>query len=134
YPLTAAETTLGRDPSCDIQIDSPGVSRRHARILLHEQEVVLEDLGSSNGTFLNGNRLRPSAHLSPGDEIRLGQSVTFKYQAEIASPQVTMVEGTQLESVVPTGTLLEQLPPTNATLIGEVPVQSARRQPPQLVV
>ncbi len=136
YPLDTAELSLGRDPSCDIHIDSPGVSRRHARLLLQGQETILEDLGSSNGTFVNGVRLRPSSSLAPGDEIRLGQAITFTYQAELPV-QATLVEGTQIESLLPAGTLQEQLPPTNATLVGEESLTGLRfqpAQPPQLIV
>jgi ABC-type multidrug transport system ATPase subunit/pSer/pThr/pTyr-binding forkhead associated (FHA) protein len=140
YPITA-ELSLGRDPACDIQLDSPGVSRLHARLLLQADAILLEDLGSSNGTFVNGVRLRPSRQLIPGDEIHLGQSVAFEYQAELVHlppVEATLFEGTQLESVItpaaPTGTLQEQLPSTNATMIGEEALPDLRRQPPQITV
>ena len=63
---------IGRDPHGAIWIDSNLVSRRHATVTVSAQDVVLTDLASRNGTFLNGQRLDASATLADGDEIRVG--------------------------------------------------------------
>ncbi|BCT92970.1 hypothetical protein LYSHEL_19930 [Lysobacter helvus] len=61
-------TSVGRSPECDLRIDEPGLSRVHARLMPTDDGVLLEDLGSTNGTFLNGKRvIRGEAHI--GDEI-----------------------------------------------------------------
>lgn len=67
-----SEVVLGRDPSSTIAIDNPVVSARHARITRHRPSgLLLEDLGSTNGTFVNGQRV--SRHvISFGDDVRLG--------------------------------------------------------------
>ncbi|MFN0145932.1 MAG: FHA domain-containing protein [Dehalococcoidia bacterium] len=68
------EFTIGRSQRCDIPLDHPAVSLLHARITNADTSPVIEDLGSTNGTFVNGQRIRPGDpyHLSPGDVIRMG--------------------------------------------------------------
>lgn len=67
FPVVGA-TTVGRAPECAIQLDEPGMSRTHARLLPSDDALLLEDLGSANGIFLNGRRvLRGEAR--PGDEV-----------------------------------------------------------------
>ena len=64
---------VGRAPDATIQIDSPGVSRYHARVLVSNGEATLEDLGSKNGTTLNGEPLRDATPLRSGDTFACGQ-------------------------------------------------------------
>jgi pSer/pThr/pTyr-binding forkhead associated (FHA) protein len=67
YPIPGV-TTVGRAPECDLRMDEPGLSRMHARLLPTDDGMLLEDLGSTNGCFLNGRRvLRGEAR--PGDEV-----------------------------------------------------------------
>jgi hypothetical protein len=66
--------TVGRETTCTVQIDSPFVSRQHARIELRESEIVLVDLGSRNGSRLNGTRVEGSAPLADGDVIAIGDA------------------------------------------------------------
>lgn len=63
---------IGRSPDADIVIADDFVSSRHARVVPSGEDVVLEDLGSTNGTVLNGALLGAPAELSSGDEITLG--------------------------------------------------------------
>ena len=72
YALTAGPNVLGRDPAAAIPIDHASVSRRHAQVSLRGDGATLEDLGSRNGTYLNGRLLEGSAPLTDGDVIRLG--------------------------------------------------------------
>jgi pSer/pThr/pTyr-binding forkhead associated (FHA) protein len=74
---------IGRELDATVQIDSPGVSRHHARILVSRGEATLEDTGSKNGTQLNGIRLAAPARLADGDEIGLG---TIKLKFRIVAP------------------------------------------------
>ena len=77
--LRDGENLLGRAEDADAPIDSPTVSRRHARILLSAGRATLEDLGSRNGTYLRGARVRGCLDLVDGDEIRVGRvRVLFK--------------------------------------------------------
>jgi pSer/pThr/pTyr-binding forkhead associated (FHA) protein len=63
---------LGRDEGCDIALEDPLTSRRHARIVALESGVVLEDLGSTNGVYLNGIRVNKRDRLHAGDRIVIG--------------------------------------------------------------
>ena len=76
YDLTAEETVIGRNPTTDITLLDEGISREHAMILFDSDALayVIEDLQSTNGTKLNGKRIR-SAPLKPGDEIQIGQTM-----------------------------------------------------------
>ncbi len=71
--ISKVETTLGRDPECDLFIDNIGISREHCRILYRGGRFFLRDNGSSNGTFLNNNRVTHESELHDQDEIQLGK-------------------------------------------------------------
>src|SRR5215470_12866849 len=77
FALGAAETIIGRAPDIGISLDTDSVSRRHARLYATEVGVVLEDLGSTNGSYVN-DRPVERAVLNDGDQIRLG-SVILKF-------------------------------------------------------
>ena len=85
-PLTATENVVGRDPQAHVWLDSPSVSRRHARITIDGDRAEIEDLRSKNGTQVRGNSLDTRMTLSDGDEIRFGSiTVTFRVWAPDAS-------------------------------------------------
>jgi hypothetical protein len=70
------QLTLGREEGrADLVLDDPGVSRLHARFAVDQGAVVVEDLGSSNGTFVNGQRISGSVELGAEDEVQLGGTV-----------------------------------------------------------
>ncbi len=71
--LMEGVNVIGRTPDATIQCDAAGVSRHHAHIVVSSGEATLEDLGSKNGTYLQGRRIT-SVRLSDGDEIRLGKA------------------------------------------------------------
>lgn len=75
YPLLSDETVVGRNPTTDVTLLDEGISREHALILYEEAEAdfVLEDLQSTNGTRVNGKRVR-SVALHEGDEIQIGRT------------------------------------------------------------
>jgi hypothetical protein len=76
--LDEGEHVLGRDPDVEVCLDSPGVSRRHARITIAGDSATIEDLGSKNGTSVGDQRLDGSRSLGDGDTIRIGSvALTF---------------------------------------------------------
>ncbi len=66
------EVTFGRDPAADVTIDSPAVSRRHAVVRAEGAAFMLRDLGSTNGTYVNGERVDAPRALKPGDVVGIG--------------------------------------------------------------
>jgi pSer/pThr/pTyr-binding forkhead associated (FHA) protein len=73
------EITIGRGAENDVIIPENFVSHRHATIFLHGAQYVIEDLGSVNHTYVNGQMLEGKAYLKPNDEIRIGM-VTLKFE------------------------------------------------------
>jgi pSer/pThr/pTyr-binding forkhead associated (FHA) protein len=63
---------IGRAPSCEVRVDDPLISRRHARVLISELGVGIEDLGSANGLYVNGVASGGITPLHPGDVFQLG--------------------------------------------------------------
>ena len=70
----ASGTTIGRE-DCDVTIADPEISRRQAQVLREGDSVIIEDFGSTNGTFVNGQRISGRKTLSNGDEVRFGDTV-----------------------------------------------------------
>ncbi len=69
---TKPEITLGREPGCDFPLDDKTVSSQHARLSYHHQQWWLEDLASTNGTFINDQAVTAPVVITHGDELRLG--------------------------------------------------------------
>ena len=77
-----AELTLGRSPRASVQVDGEGVSRKHARIFRQGGETFVEDLGSTNGTRVNGEPVVGAARLQDGDKIQLGATTLLKFSLQ----------------------------------------------------
>ena len=112
--LDKLEMIIGRDTSSDLVIDAPGVSRRHARIVRQGDGYFIEDLESSNGTFLNGKRLERYEELSPDDRIHLGQSVQLRVEGPPPAAEGTVIESAPA-AVGAEQTVIEEEAPASAT-------------------
>ena len=78
YPLAIGQTVIGRGDQANMRLPDVGISRRHARLDFDGAQVILTDLGSTNGTMVNGQRVSAVA-LNPGDMIQLGTTtLTFR--------------------------------------------------------
>lgn len=117
-----AGATIGRE-GCDMTIPDAEISRRHARLLREDDALVIEDLDSSNGTFVNGERISGKRSLKQGDEVRFGDTVwllqpaagaTRIAQDVIADPQVTRARAVPEPPTEPQ-------PPAVASPRGDVP-------------
>jgi pSer/pThr/pTyr-binding forkhead associated (FHA) protein len=73
FPLTSPLTILGRGTDCDLRLVDQGVSRHHAEIRVEDGDVVLVDLGSTNGTFVDGQPVR-RVSLRDGTRVTLGRT------------------------------------------------------------
>jgi pSer/pThr/pTyr-binding forkhead associated (FHA) protein len=83
--LIKSSITIGREPECDVVIQDRQVSRYHARLTLENSATMLEDLGSKNGTYLNGTIIDENRFLGDGDVIQVALVQTFAYYASDAT-------------------------------------------------
>ena len=74
YPLDSAAITVGRGDGNDIPLGDDFASTRHARVEPRRDGVWIEDIGSTNGTFVNGTRIDRPRRLAPGDVVRIGET------------------------------------------------------------
>lgn len=88
-PLDRDVIAIGRDPTCTIRLDSPYVSRQHARVERRADGLTLVDLGSRNGSLLNGRRVEHPVPLGVGDVITIGD-VTITCLGEPAPAETTL--------------------------------------------
>jgi pSer/pThr/pTyr-binding forkhead associated (FHA) protein len=79
-PITREEFLIGRGIDCDLRLGSSEVSRHHCLLRVRGDEATVIDLGSSNGTYLNGHRVRSQAVLQSGDELRVA---AFRFALEL---------------------------------------------------
>jgi pSer/pThr/pTyr-binding forkhead associated (FHA) protein len=90
YDLTKEVTLMGRDVSNDIILGDAEISRQHSRLTRTPGGYVLEDLGSTNGTFVNGERLMAPRVLNPGDLVALGENVSLTFDAAVPEAAATV--------------------------------------------
>ena len=94
--VTGPEFRIGRSPECDLRPSCPRVSRVHCELILRDGSVTVRDLGSTNGTFVNGDWVPGERRLISGDKLSVGLclfEVLFDPQEEVVT------EGKQVESV-----------------------------------
>lgn len=102
--LPPGPTILGRALDVDVVLADSSVSRRHAELVAGDAAVVIRDLGSSSGTFVDGDRLTGTTELSNGDELRVG-SVVLRFAAEMLlggdSPAFAKTETEEIAAQLP---------------------------------
>lgn len=89
--LVEGVNVIGRDRQCDVFVDVRGVSRKHAQIRIAEGLAVVEDLGSKNGTWVNGARIGDAVTLHEGDTIQLGLAM-LTYRLARAGERTSTVD------------------------------------------
>ena len=131
-------TVVGRDPqAATLVIDDPEASRRHASLTPGGDGVVVEDLGSTNGTFVGGQRLEGTRNVGPGEEIRIGNTVIEVQSTieatrmspipEAGDPDATAFSTPVPESSPPGGA---EAPPPAPEPIGSPPAPEPAHEPP----
>lgn len=90
FPLEGEQLTIGRDSTNGVAINDAEISRKHARLMFQGGKYVLEDLGSTNGTFVNGQRLAGPIVLKTGDVVSLGEQIVLMYDAIAADAGATV--------------------------------------------
>jgi len=106
YELQQEEVYIGRDVNNDVVINDAEVSRKHARLILRSGGYVLEDIGSTNGTFVNGERLMGPHMLRPGETITLGEKVRMAFESGFDADATVVAEAAQPPSYVPSPSLV----------------------------
>jgi hypothetical protein len=91
FELDADSYIIGREAGNEIVIEDPQVSRRHATLTRQGATYVLEDIGSTNGTYVNGKRVTAPVLLSNGDMIGLADTVVLAVQAPVTADQEATV-------------------------------------------
>ena len=89
FPLLDGENIVGRDLEAAIRLNAPGISRRHARIHVSGTSVTIEDLGSKNGTYVQGVRVGGVQELRDGDEIRVSRELLVVLKTPPGASTVT---------------------------------------------
>ena len=93
FELVQEELTIGRDITNRIVINDPEVSRKHARLTLQSGSYVIEDLGSTNGSFVDSQRLIGPHVLKPGETIMFGEKISLEYEVLGFDPNATLISG-----------------------------------------
>jgi diguanylate cyclase (GGDEF)-like protein len=82
YSIDAEETVLGRGHGCRVRIEDSALSRRHCRLLRRDDGFVIEDMGSTNGTFVDGEPVREPRRLEDGVRIQMGRDTVLKFSVQ----------------------------------------------------
>jgi hypothetical protein len=101
YPLEGDQLTIGRDSSNGVAINDAEISRKHARLTFQGGKYVIEDLGSTNGTFVNGQRLSGPFVLKGGDVISFGEQIVLMYDVMSGDPGATIASSRRSSARVP---------------------------------
>jgi len=125
FTLEGDQITIGRDSVNEIVINDAEVSRRHARLTFQGGKYVLEDLGSTNGTFVNGQRLAGPRVLKPGEVVSFGEQIVMVFEATnfdagatVVSPRAAVVPSVSRPAPLPP-------PPPPVEYVGSVPASPA---------
>ncbi|HXD11198.1 MAG TPA: FHA domain-containing protein [Anaerolineales bacterium] len=124
FILEGDQLTIGRDAANEIVINDAEISRRHARLTFQGGKYVLEDLGSTNGTFVNGQRLAGPRVLKAGEVVSFGEQIVLVFEASTIDSGATMVSP-RAAAAVPSAPRPSTPPPPPAEYAGSVPASPA---------
>jgi pSer/pThr/pTyr-binding forkhead associated (FHA) protein len=112
HELTVEKTTIGRVDDNTFPIPEGSVSSHHCEVLLRGSDIIIRDLNSTNGTFINGHQVTGEAPLKPGQILRLGQIEIRLEDAASAKAAAAAKKLPQQTMVIPQGVKLGQEPST----------------------
>ena len=124
FTLEGDQITIGRDSVNEVVINDAEISRRHARLTFQGGKYVLEDLGSTNGTFVNGQRLAGPRVLKAGEVVSFGEQIVMVFEATSFDAGATVVSP-RAAAVPPVSRPIAPPPPPPAEYVGSVPANPA---------
>lgn len=127
FILEGDQLTVGRDATNEIVINDAEISRRHARLTFQGGKYVLEDLGSTNGTFVNGQRLAGPRVLKAGEVVQFGEQIMLVFEVTSMDAGATMVSPRASAAVpsVPRPPVSAAPPPPAVEYAGSIPASPA---------
>jgi len=125
FILEGDQLTVGRDATNEIVINDAEISRRHARLTFQGGKYVLEDLGSTNGTFVNGQRLAGPRVLKAGEVVQFGEQIMLVFEATTIDAGATMVSPRASAAVPSAPRPATPPPPPPAEYAGSVPASAS---------
>jgi len=131
FDLTKEVTLLGRDVTNDIALGDAEVSRQHARLTRTPGGVVVEDLGSTNGTFINGERLVAPRVMAMGDLLGFGETVTLAFESSAPEGAATVMGGPAVRRGAAPSPAAYQQAPRSAGAPAPAVMQAAEARPPR---
>ena len=143
FTLEGDQLDIGRDSTNEIVINDAEISRRHARLTFQGGKYVLEDLGSTNGTFVNGQRLAGPRVLKSGEVVSFGEQIVMIFEATHFDAGATVVSPRAAAVPVASRPVMPP-PPPPAEYVGSMPANPSpvpvpgsiniRRSNPVLIV
>lgn len=124
FPLEGEQLTIGRDSTNGVAINDAEVSRKHSRLMFQGGKYVIDDLGSTNGTFVNGQRLAGPVVLKAGDVVSLGEQIVLMYDAINADAGATVMSR---KSAVPSAPPVQAYAPPPAQAYSAPPTAGAKK-------
>lgn len=125
FILEGDQLTVGRDATNEIVINDAEISRRHARLTFQGGKYVLEDLGSTNGTFVNGQRLAGPRVLKAGEVVQFGEQIMLVFEVSSIDAGATMVSPRAAAAVPSVPRPATPPPPAPVEYVGSVPASPA---------
>ncbi len=125
FILEGDQLTVGRDATNEIVINDAEISRRHARLTFQGGKYVLEDLGSTNGTFVNGQRLAGPRVLKAGEVVQFGEQIMLVFEVTSMDAGATVVSPRASAAIPSAPRPVAPPPPPPAEYAGSVPAGPA---------
>lgn len=117
YPIMKSEMIIGRDPNTDVLINDAEISRHHAVIKVSPEGYTIEDLGSTNGTIINGQRIMGPHVLHVGEMINLGEHIALIFEAQQEFDPDATIASARMSFAPPPGPIQKSVqPPSNAPI------------------
>ena len=129
FELTKEVSLIGRDVTNDVVVGDAEVSRQHSRLTRTPGGYVLEDLGSTNGTFVNGERLVAPRVMNPGDLVALGETVSLTFDATSPEAAATVAQPAATAEPAKKAPGAAAQPAAQAGAAPVAPVEKKRRSP-----